>query len=603
MFVKLNDVLRIVTRSLPNARAKFCLLVVACVSLTGSTAMGQVLLKPFPANAFSEQAKTLAEDGQSKWSAISEFVADTRKAVDAKDVSSVDPKKVGPAFAFSEQIKRSGIQLQYLREPCGVDFYHRGQQTSTMLERASLALRSTAGGKKIAQKAEKVAQTDKNRRLNGIDKINQLLSKGEMLRAEQGFNSLMQEIDEYFVWLSPASRQMIVNETSTLRRQLTSALKTFRAEEASRSLAEGFKAHNPNIDKLLEIAQSTAKGISSSGKAKLGNEQVEGPDALKRIVKLWQDAHANLVRCIGIKALAGKNADKIINAKDAIGTKLGASTLNEAVGELSRTMSATLSRMIIEDLRRPGAGDKTHYVRYLGTLGQLKNEVPDSFMRACETELKNLESGVGELATAISNYKKATDDVLLWRKRMATSMRNGSGKYLEVDTLTTTSINKSIALPRLTNRMDLALPELEPLVGELAVAPGVHAINKSASFSQLDGTSWATAMAEIDLSAEAAELEKDLYVTKEHPPLSLAAAAAIVTAKKNRVQAIGGQVASVQLEAIGNRIPRLSETMKSMIPLNKTPPIDEKFDIDYTMLRYNLKPVWVQHEYIFKKLK
>ncbi|MEM9944298.1 MAG: hypothetical protein AAF939_22275, partial [Planctomycetota bacterium] len=142
----------------------------------------------------------------------------------------------------------------------------------------------------------------------------------------------------------------------------------------------------------------------------------------------------------------------------------------------------------------------------------------------------------------------------------------------------------------------------EHFVGKNAVAKSVTPINDSAAFSRYDNRLWTAVVGEFDLSAETALLEKDLFVDADNPALSLDAAAGLLTAKKRIVAEVGGEITEVLVEAMGNRFSNLPDAMDSMVPLDSAPEIETTSKLNNSLLRFNIEPKWIRHDYFFKKL-
>jgi hypothetical protein len=103
----------------------------------------------------------------------------------------------------------------------------------------------------------------------------------------------------------------------------------------------------------------------------------------------------------------------------------------------------------------------------------------------------------------------------------------------------------------------------------------------------------------FDIDSEILSLEKDLLVTSQSPPLSLAATQAIATAKQGKYSAVGGSASTVKIEAFGIRFAKLPDAMNAIVPIAQLPTTNG--ELGNMLMRVNLNPTWVQHRYFFKK--
>jgi hypothetical protein len=555
-------------------------------------------IKPIPVNGFEPSAKKLAADCQAHWEVAYETVVACRAALKEKNFDSIDVRKIGPAFANINQMGRNAKELVLLREPCGTDFNFRAI-AARAIEQAAAGMRRTNNGRVMAEKAENAFDSHASKRQKALQKISKLAGAKKIDEANDVFKQLMFEIDNYFVWLQPATRELIVRELDQTSRGLKSMVTTYRTQQAVASLAGALKKNAPSADKLLELTDAAVASIGSSGKATLAGKEVSGPQALKQLVGFWRRSHGNLVRCFSVHSLAGKSLDIGIKPSAVIGQKLATDDYNEAVSGLFKEMSDRLAKLVVSDLKRTG-GDPAVYAQYVGVLGELGSSVPKGLTYKCGLALAEVESG--QLKSQVANYKKVTDEILIWKSRMAASQASAVGGDSGSVEALLLMMESNTAVPKIAAGLDRASASIGEFVGKSCVANSVHAISDKALFSQYSGRSWSTIMGSFDVTSEVSELEKDLFVSPGNPPLSVSAATAIFSARQKSFDSVGGEISGVQVEAIGTRFPTLAPAMSKLINLNQTPEIDDGYDLSDTLLRCNLTPKWIQHKYFFKKL-
>ena len=266
-------------------------------------------------------------------------------------------------------------------------------------------------------------------------------------------------------------------------------------------------------------------------------------------------------------------------------------------------MAKQLPSLIAADMRRikDEQQAKAIYGQYLSILGAIDAKLAPMFVAQCETELSSIESGSGNLATAIRNYKLATADMLLWRKRTAESAASSMKATGDCTELAKTIQTKSFH-PNLTVGLDKVAAVINPeSLGQITYANNLHSINANASYGSYSDRTWATVIGSVDLSAELTALKNDLFVTDQSPPMSPAAARSIVSCQNNHFAAVGGRVSGVQVESFESRFAKLPASMNSFVSMDQVPHSGPIFG--QTILRFNLKPIWVQHEHFYKRVQ
>jgi hypothetical protein len=564
-----------------------------------SVMSAQTKVMSLPTNNYSSDAAELAAACKKNWESIIEFAKKTDAALKARQYDQIAVEEVGPKYALSTQIARDSLALKNLREPAGVDYEHRAKFCADTLSTAAARLKSdTKEGAEFAVKAEKYKATSMKKRANAVAKVNQLLQKGQISKAEKDLDEILQEVDALVIWLSPQSGQQVLGQVNGMKKQMREATADMREKAAREAFAAALNTHAPRIDALLDATTSAVASMSSSGTASIDGQSVDGPAALKALFTKWQTVHANLIRCMGISWLA-RGMELKTAADDHVGSKLDATTWSEANQKLNAKMLDQLPKLIAADLARTTAVDlKTKYIAYLDTIASMTNNAPAALIDACKKQLASVENG-SALADDIKNYRKATDDMLLWRRRAADSAARSAKPSMEL-LAATESLYTTTFIPALTKGLDAVQPGLEESsLGFETHLLNVHSLTDKAAFSNYHQRVWATVLGELDVSAEVAQLERDLFVSDNDPPLSVAVANSIATAKRKNFAAVGGPIEGVMIEAMGSRFPKLSAGMNSLVPLDELPPEDVLFE--HMLLRFNVTPKWVRHDHFFKK--
>ena len=553
----------------------------------------QTKIMSLSVNGFSKEAKTIGANCKKNWEQIQKFVTTTDQFIKANEFDKVDVEKIGPFFSLARQIGRDARALEDMREPAGLDWTLRGKHCARVLSHAAAKLKSLEFGAEMVRDAEKLHASTFKRRSNAISKALQFLDNGQNAKAESLTNEILIAADEFYPWLTEKSGRQLFSQVNKMRLDVANALSTNRKNEATQILAAALKSATPKIDALVEAATSAAK----TGSVTIEGESLTGDKALLALVTQWQTVHSNLMRAVGITLISYEEED----SKMLLGTKLGATTPEDAVNKLSKAMEEQLPKLIAADLAQTSASDtQGKYVRYLTALGRLAHRVPNSVLDGCKKEIAVLEKGSSKLATNIKNYKLATSEILMWRKRAAEAGQRAIGETLEL-VEAAKSIPKIQYVPVLTVPLDKVSISLnKSAINYQTHILNVEAINNKALYSSYRERTWATVTTEFDISAELDALRSDLLVTKTSPPLSADAAISLLTAKRKHLAKVGGPISKVQVEALGTRFPKLPANMSSLVPLDQFP--ENSNSLGDMMLRFNITPTWVQHEHFFKKL-
>lgn len=580
---------------------KLSLLTFAIVFLAvPSIMLGQSAVMSLPANGFSKQANQFNANAKKNWDSIADFCKQVSEAEKANDLASIDCEEVGPAYAIARQILREGQALKNMREPAGVDWMHRGKFCADTLLSATGKLKTTTLGKEMSLKAEKYKEKSMKKRANAVAKVVKLFDKGQIGKAEVELDAILQEVDRFAPWLSPASGRQVYGQPEGIRRNMALRTKELREAEASQALSAALKSHPPKIDELIDEANAALKSVKATGTATVDGKSVNGPDAVKVLFTKWQSSHSNLLRSMGIAWIGkGLPVEAEATPEKLLGTKLNTKSYSEAITKLSAQMNLLLPNIVEASLQQTNDTNALDtYVGHLRTVGFMSNNVPDQLIDAIEKKLTAMESSpaIGE---RIKNYKKVSGDALLWRSRIVKAARKSVAATPEI-LPATESLNKYSYIPTLTVGLDVVAANLnENAMGFETHVKNARALNGNAAFGNFRKRVWATAIGNLDVTPEVTALREDLFIGQGSPPLTVAAARSFATASRKSFSAIGGPVSKVQLEAMGSRFPKLPASMNSLIPLDYCPTENTLFED--MLLRFNITPKWIEHPHFFKK--
>ncbi|MEM7785624.1 MAG: hypothetical protein AAF623_19915, partial [Planctomycetota bacterium] len=279
-------------------------------------------ISSIPANGFSPDGSRLAKQAKSTWTALSPIAFKGMEAIANNDFTKINSDKVGPAYAASARILRYAEDLELLKEPCAVDYYHRGKEINKAFLQIANKILMTSAGRKIKSNAESVFQNQTRNRLKRIEKVAKLIQKGSINEAQNEYDELLYDVDTYLVWLPLNYRQQVSEEFREPTRFLYRESQKLRKEQAKESLSEALQAVNPSVDSLLSDVDNALVSVKQSGRATVAGQEFSAPEAILEICKTWQKTHVKLIRSQAIASLL-QNVPPTIPIRDLLGSKLG----------------------------------------------------------------------------------------------------------------------------------------------------------------------------------------------------------------------------------------------------------------------------------------
>ena len=589
---------RILNR-MPACLATTCILVVVVcftANVTGQTP-GQSLTPSLDANGYWPTSKEVISQCHKNWEDIKPLLIEVDEALAAKNVDSIKVNMIGKAYAKAQNLVRNGKILIESGEPAGVDYSFRGKNGTNSFELVAKQLKSTPAGKKIVGQATKYKTKTDSKRAKLLKKIGDYVNKSDFEKAEKELRGLLSEADTLILWLSPRDGKQLVSQYSAAARLVSSGVKKMRSEQTNNLILERIKNTKLSYASLVESAGTAAGDIKAKGTTTLGGKPVDGPTAFAMIGEQWQSTHVGLLNCLAHQWSSGSKL--AIPYEELFGSSVKAKSWIDASRELDSKMQDALEAIIAADVAHATAENLPQkYAQYANSIGVLSERVNGKeFLSKFEKALGELAKKDTAFASRVSNYQKATNDMLMWRKRVAKSRAENQETYL--DPLFLTADQKCV--PQLKAGLHESLPMIRSHVGKSVQVKNVNAINEKALYSAYDQRLWATIKAELYQQAAVDSLIGDLFIGGNQPPLSIAAANALVTAQNNVFESVGGAIENVHAEAMTTRFGKLTTQMGAFYPLGELPV--DKAKLSDTLIRIDLKPEWVQHKYFFVNLQ
>jgi hypothetical protein len=336
---------------------------------------------------------------------------------------------------------------------------------------------------------------------------------------------------------------------------------------------------------------------------------------------MWKETHVATLRCRGLDwALAGR-AGRYGHEGGNMEEDME-STPPDQLGSVYRTFCQSVTKSLAELIRLDTSrvtGDEAEALHheYVSKLAALMNHVTARQASSdLNQALKELASKAPGFRAEVDAYEAATTELLRWRARAASVMAADCRQQFA--TLNTRLFdatrsqgdyaglypqqNSDRQRPQLlASAPNVLRPAVEKLIGSKATAFDAIRVTptSTAAIARYRSRTYANVPAGLDLAAEVDALKRDLLVTEEAPPLTLATAIAVLSAERGDLAAVGGEIVGVHLEALITRFADLPPAASVLVPLGEVPTESGAALLPQMMMRFDLAPSWAQHDQFF----
>ncbi len=531
-------------------------------------------------------------------------------------VGNISPKEVGEAQIATVQFRRLAERLALSGEPVGIELGHRASDFTGELTATVKAFKEIPGNREKVAAAYRDGFVPAAQKASGkLNPIGKLAQQGKWELAEKEFFELYEPLEAMAIWYDANELTQPLMPFGAAYKAIYDQMLTQRRAAAEKQLVDARKAALPDLAALIRQAQDAATTISASGRASLDGQALTGPAALTLLGKKWQAAHLAALRA---RALAW--ALQHVTARGVPDLATSEDSFNQA----AQGMPAALAGLIDADAQRtPPAEVAALYAAYVEALVTLADlSAHGALATAAEPALARLADRSPEFAAQLASYRRATSDLLRWRRRVAQQGADRAAKPnalpLEVRFLeaarasnefpgivsfglgTTRNAHIQVSMPR-------AMPGLTTMVGtEVVIADGLAPALASAKSQgrYQDRIYPVFAPPVAALAPYVPLLEFDLLVSPAAPAMTLEAALAIHRMKRGDVVAAGGKVTRLKLMGF---IPYFSAPVTEGAPPNLGPlrlgalpnePVPPD-PAEQLLAECEIKPAWVQHELMF----
>jgi hypothetical protein len=577
-----------------------CLCFAAAARANPSTKSPEALLKMRPGE------KVPGDYLSADYQAISQRYAKAKAINDelyakfkANKLAVGDGRQVGTLAVLQSQLRRDAEFLQLRGEASGWDLMERVVE----LNRRSREVVNTILSLPTMNTKSLQLQLDKSvaAGLKRLPQIQALLAQQKFVQAEGELSEVFDEVVRTAVWFPTFDYKpfmLSISQATELRRN--------RAVAELKLIVDG----GPDLAGLLKELDTAASDLSSSGQCMWNGKPTNGPDLLSGLQLSWPQLQAGHKRT----TMATWTLDQIMGAAPQY------QALVAAQEQFSQALPAALAKLIQSDTQRvPPADAAALYSQYVAACAGLCAVGPRQELEAAFTPALNALATKAGLDKEIAAYHAATEPLLAWKRFLArAAAKRLSAQYPTLHdwaskvcgpphqphTIVPTA--GGIGLAKVMSSVDQVLPGVLPagppatvVVGD--VVPVSAAGQRWVARYQQRVFALVAAPPADPWKAAVVQLEQQLLVNPQLPPLTLDAATALTSARLGVFESVGGPVDQVVVEPLLTRFITLPDEAGTMLPLRAQA---EGFDAQggkeqgkFLILRCDiLQPAWLQNE-------
>lgn len=584
----------------------YVLSVVSCVCFATearanpSTKAPEALLKMRPCEKVPGDYLTADYD------AISQRYAKAKAANDelyakftANKLAVGDGRPVGPLAALQAELKRDAEFLQLRGDASGWDLGVRVAELDRRLKevvKTILAL-PTMNTRSLQVQLDKSATAGMRR----LPQIQALLSQQKFVQAEGELNEVIDEIVRTAVWFPTFDFKPFlidIPQANELRRKQAIA-------ELKLIIDAG-----PDLTGLQTELDKAAADLASNGQCQWNGQPTSGPGLMILFQTNWPQIQAGHKR----SAMAAWTIDQIT------GDPSQYQALVAAQERFAQALPASLAKLIHSDTQRvPPAEAAALYSQYVATCAGLCAVAQRQELDAAFTPALTALATKGGLDKEVTAYHAATEPLLAWKRFMA----RAAAKRLSAQTPPVHEWASKVCGPPYQPHAIVPTPggigRAMVMSSTNQVLPGVLPAGPPATIVVGDvvpvsaaGQRWVARYRQRVFALVAAppadpwkaaivQLEQQLLVNPQLPPLTLDAATALTSARLGVFESVGGPVEQVAVEPLLTRFITMPDEAGTMLPLRAQA---EEFDGQgakeqgkFLSLRCDiLQPTWLQNE-------
>lgn len=585
------------TRPLPQFVIAITLFL-AIASLHGRTsAQGpsdknpQMLLAPWTDDSVAPKAEDYYSAAVRLYRMTLEAVEKYEAAVAAKKVKSLKLLEAGKTYVAINHLKRLATRLSGWGEPAGYDLQVRALGLAGRLEKVRNVMGEAFAGQIAANYSQLVARTAKQNKL--VDQVTKMVNDGNFDAAEKKYLAPYAELAAMACWYNYQQRLATIHPFDVLDDKLAKAIEAENIEVAARTI-EGLRDKTrPDLTKLPAALDAAAKQLAAGTDADFNGRKLTGPKLFIAAIKQWQDAHRAALRTIALHwALAAQR-----------GQVARTDNLAQDYPEFRKNTITGLIKLIDTEADRATEAEvPTLHAAYLDLAAKLGSVTrDDGMMENFNAAIDKLAAKSPRVAADVAAYHGATDDWLRWQSRTGEVM--AKVRRARAGALPIKAAESSLApieLPSYVAQLkdqviDRDFAMVGHFLGGSGDAPAVSA------FSQY----MYVRLKSIDLN-EITKLESDLLVSPQNPPLSLAVAKTLASAKRGNFIEAGGVGSGVEVVGVIPFFATDAPERRGVIPLGEFGQLATAGFQDpeqHILISIELTPSWIRGDGFFVDAK
>jgi hypothetical protein len=569
-------------------------------------------------------SSTLQDGAQDRFLAAGKAIQAAQALQQRGQLRKVDPVALGKANVAAKQMRRLAEQLGALGEPAGAEFQRRAVVNSPTFELAQSFAATPEGGVYVA-KVRQIIANSANARTNAIRKAEELGNRGKWEEAEKTLYDILDKLDAITIFLPTNEIDAIYLPFGNIQLRVNQEMGRIRHHAGREILNKRLDDQLPDFDALLADIREAADSVRDSGQATIGDQERSGPETFAHFVGEWNKVHAAIQRVHGLSlALRGEGVG-MYSMPMVTGPMEAHPAVQHYQGRFHGDIARALAGIVEADASHASPADvPALYDEYLRAAALPAARASDGGVaKTFDQALLKLAARSPQFRAEVQGYTAATDELLRWRARTAGALAAAQQEaYPSVErpfhAATTSKLGYNAlfyerepeyGMPRILAPTPDFLPVAsQQLLGTNVRLPRARGLagGKSAA-TAMHLRIYGTFKPFPDLvAAEVAALQSDLLTSETLPPLSLSAAMALETARLGDYEQIGGEISGMHLEGFVTRLAALPDAASSLFPLGYVPtetaPQSLHAPLSLAVVRFDLKPAWVQHRAFFVQL-
>lgn len=572
----------------------------------------------------------LSDEAQGLYVSAAKVLKVALERENTRQANRLDPKALGDGYVAVLQLRRLATQLQYLGEPAGVDYFHRSEALKGHFLRITQTVGGSPEGAAFLTKARAYLAKTAPERGNTLKKLIELARKNQWKEAESTMLTTIEKVRGITVFLTTEEQRQIHEPFAEVNDAIDRQMAMIRLRESEVILNARKKAMAPDLDGLIERCEAVAQGLARAPQVDVEGQMLDGPAAFASLLALWQKTHVQAQKYYAVTlALAGHHEGGAILAMMPMGPGgpagqgNGDPIVNRYLTAFPTQIAKALAGVIDAQTKRASEAELaalySAHVQAAALIGMRAGYTPAA--TAIHDALQRMAAKSPTLKANVDAYDLATTEILRWRNRVAeTQSRVKMASYPAVETKFRPTFQSNegqnyVGLfwfrdpefedPRLFQAApDILLPRIADFVGVKATVTEMRGVGTGKNaVSVLQHRTYATMKGiRSEVAPAIAALKADLFVTDDSPPLTLPAAAAIISAEVGDWDACGGSISGIHLEGLVTRLGTLPDPAWSVVPLGTLPLPHASMNgpvgiLPQAVVRFDVAPDWVQHRF------